>query len=260
MSACEKPSGGLFAVLLILMGALLFLDNLGILPIRNIADFWPAWMIVWGVFIIDRGKCTQAWIWGSALTVCGVLLILGNLHILHVNANIIWPVALIALGTALLIAPAELRDWSEKWRLNADQRRQERRERREHFKSAIGSAVRRYYGSSLHESVVFSSVNRRLDTAQFEGGRLSTVFGSIQIDLVDAAIVNPPNIARIKADAVFGGIEIIVPRTWKVDLRNAAVFGGCDNRTLPPRPELGVEPPTLVVTGGAVFGGITVRN
>ena len=59
---------------------------------------------------------------------------------------------------------------------------------------------------------------------------------------------------------IFGGIEITVPRTWKVVMKNAAVFGGCDDKTVPPRPEPGFEPVTLVITGAAVFGGVEIRN
>jgi hypothetical protein len=250
-------------MLLILMGALLFLDNVGLLPIRDINAFWPVWMIIWGVFIIDRGRHMLAWIWAFALIVCGVLLILGNLRILPVNASIIWPVMLIALGVALLVAPGQLRQLPERWRADSEARRAEfarkREERRERFRERWGY-VKSYHGSTLHEDVVFSAVNRRLETQQFEGGRLAAVFGSVQVDLVNAGITPPGGVARLKADAVFGGIEVIVPRTWKVDMKSAAVFGGCDDRTVPPRPELGVQTPTLVVTGAAVFGGITIRN
>ena len=43
-------------------------------------------------------------------------------------------------------------------------------------------------------------------------------------------------------------------------MKSTAVFGGCDDKTVPPRPEPGFEPVTLVINGGAVFGGITIRN
>jgi hypothetical protein len=99
-----------------------------------------------------------------------------------------------------------------------------------------------------------------METQQFEGGTLEVVFGSIEIDLSGASISSPERRAQLELSAVFGGIEITVPQSWKVVLQATAVFGGCDNRTLPPRPEPGLEPISLIVTGGAVFGGITIRN
>ena len=35
--------------MLIVAGVLLFLDNLGLLPIPDIRAYWPVWMIIWGV-------------------------------------------------------------------------------------------------------------------------------------------------------------------------------------------------------------------
>ena len=66
--------------------------------------------------------------------------------------------------------------------------------------------------------------------------------------------------AELEVSAVFGGAEITVPRTWRVVMKAAAVFGGCDDRTVPPRPEPGLEPVVLVIKGAAVFGGIEIRN
>ncbi len=89
---------------------------------------------------------------------------------------------------------------------------------------------------------------------------MAAVFGSIELDLSDTSISSPDRRVRLDASAVFGGIEITVPRTWKVVMKNAAVFGGCEDKTVPPRPEPGFEPPTLVITGAAVFGGVEIRN
>jgi len=89
---------------------------------------------------------------------------------------------------------------------------------------------------------------------------VDAVFGSIELDLSGASISSPDRLAALEVNAVFGGVEITVPRTWKVVMKNAAVFGGCEDKTFPPRPEPGFEPATLVLTGSAVFGGIEIRN
>ena len=89
---------------------------------------------------------------------------------------------------------------------------------------------------------------------------MEAVFGSIELDLSGASISSRDRRDDLEANAVFGGIEITVPRTWKIVMKNTAVFGGCEDKTVPPRPEPGFEPVTLVITGGAVFGGIEIRN
>jgi predicted membrane protein len=253
MSLSNLPRGRLVAFLLILVGALLFLDNLGFLPIGDIRAYWPLWLVIWGAVIMDNAKNAVSYVWASALIFTGILLILGNLGILHVNGGIFWPMMIIAFGVTLLIQPSNLADWPLRIRAAAEARGKARG-----FTSCrTGDS---FHGSRVNESIVFSAVHRRVETQQFDGGKLDAVFGSIEIDLRDSAISSPDRIALLAANAVFGGIEITVPRNWKVVMKSAAVFGGCNDRTVPPRPEPGFQPVTIVITGAAVFGGIEVRN
>lgn len=248
MTLTSLPRGSVFALMLIIAGALLFLDNLGILPIQNIQAYWPIFIVFWGASVLERWKNSVAMIWGFALVAWGVLLILGNLHVLHVTGGVFWPVVIIAFGVTLLVRPMNPGEWERQFRVRFPPR------------PPGFSGGANYFGNRLRESTVFGSLNKRVQTQQFEGGKLEAVFGSIQLDLTEAAISAPDHRARLELNAVFGGIELTVPRTWRVEMKNAAVLGGCEDRTIPPRPEPGVEPPTLVVTGAAVFGGIEIRN
>ncbi len=247
MNFADLPRGSLFALMLIVAGALLFLDNLGILPIQDIRAYWPIWIVIWGVHMLDRRRGQFVSIWALALIAWGTLLILGNLHILHVSGSVFWPVMLIALGVSMLVSPAHLKDWPDYVRI-----------RMKHLRST--NQRESFFGNKMHESLVFGSLNRRVESQQFEGGKVEAVFGSIELDLSGASISSPDRLAALEVNAVFGGIEITVPRTWKVVMKNAAVFGGCEDKTFPPRPEPGFAPATLVVTGAAVFGGIEIRN
>jgi predicted membrane protein len=251
MNLTNVPRGSIFALMLIVAGALLFLDNIGILPIQDIGAYWPVFIVIWGASMLDHWRSPVAVIWSLALIAWGILLILGNLHILHVTGSVFWPVMLIAFGASMLLRPMNPQEWQErigKFRLQFAK----------HPRRFAGGA--NYFGNKLRESTVFGSLNKRVQTQQFEGGKLEAVFGSIELDLTEAAISSPDRRAYLELNAVFGGIELTVPRTWRVEMKNAAVLGGCEDRTIPPRPEPGVEPATLVVTGAAVFGGIEIRN
>jgi predicted membrane protein len=153
---------------------------------------------------------------------------------------------LIAFGVTMLMRPMRFRGWQEHFERFQAQRPRGPRES--------------FFGNRLHEQVIFHTVNRRVETQQFEGGKLEAVFGYIELDLSGASISCPDRRAQLKVSAVFGGIEVTVPRTWKVVMKSTAVFGGCDDQTVPPRPEPGLEPVTLVITGEAVFGGVSIRN
>jgi predicted membrane protein len=240
--------GSLFAIMLIGAGALLFLDNLGVLPIADIRAYWPLWLVFWGVWMLSVRRNAHSAIWSVAMIAGGVLLILGNLHILHVTAGILWPLLLIALGAMMLVRPVSPADWPERFR------------RRARFRAPVPENIQSFHGDRLDESAVFSALNRHVDAQNFEGGKLDCVFASIELDLTNAGVSSPSHTAILEANAVFGGIEITVPRTWKVVVKSTAVFGGCEDKTVPPRPEPGVPITTLVLTGGAVFGGISVQN
>ncbi len=240
------PRGSLVAVILIVAGALLFLDNLGLLPIHNIGDYWPLALVAWGLTIFERKRTAHSLIWATAVVVFGCLLLLGNLHVIHVTGSIFWPLVLIAFGATMLVGrtalPVSLPWWNQ-------------------GQGDPGSRTREsFFGDRLMESVVFSGAERRVESQNFQGGKVEAVFGGIELDLSGAAITSPDRRAMLEVNAVFGGIEITVPRTWRVEKKGSAVFGGFEDRTFPPRPEPGVEPPTLMIRGAAVFGGIEVKN
>ena len=84
------------------------------------------------------------------------------------------------------------------------------------------------------------------------------MFGGIDIDMRDTVMGAPQ--ANLDIQAMFGGVELRVPDTWNIDLRGMALFGGYDDKTVPPRVEEGKPSPRLIITGNAMFGGVSIRN
>jgi hypothetical protein len=62
----------------------------------------------------------------------------------------------------------------------------------------------------------------------------------------------------IEMNGVFGGVELMVPDTWDVTVRGEAIFGGFEDKTIRRRDPQAGKRPHLVITGSAVFGGVTV--
>jgi hypothetical protein len=84
----------------------------------------------------------------------------------------------------------------------------------------------------------------------FRGGSALAWFGGIELDLRDVELAEG---ARFSAHAIFGGIEVTTPPTWRVESNAKALMGGIDAH--------GAEDPdapVLVLEGMAVFGGIDV--
>ena len=96
-----------------------------------------------------------------------------------------------------------------------------------------------------------------LETKDFRSADLLAVFGGIDLDLRPAFITQE---AVIDANAIFGGIEIRVPQNWVVDLRGTGIFGGYEDKTIHPVSDPNVPAPRLVVTGSAIFGGVSISN
>jgi len=230
----------IIGVLLITAGCLLFLDNLSILPYETADSFWPLVLCVLGGIAFYRTCSTAVKVWAATGFVAGILLVLGNFHIIHATVEMLWPMALIAAGITMMIYRLRWREFKDRFSVGSNM-------------SGGGSE------NMAQEYAVFSHVRRRMESTAFEGGEFTAVFGAIEYDLRWASMGAEKRVV-IEANTAFGSIELRVPEAWKVQLEGTAVFGQYEDKTIPPRPEPGVPTPTLVVRGGTAFGAVTLRN
>jgi hypothetical protein len=231
-----------FAVGLIAVGTLLFLGNLGILPVRAIWSFWPVVLIVLGVGRIVSCKVLFGKVFGIALIVFGTLFLLINLNVLHLRTNDrSWPLSmlLITFGMGMLLrrldaGGANSGGWRAGRRLAGD------------------------YQNSLQDWAVLGSIKRKMDTAAFEGGEAFCVLGSVEIDLRRAIISPAIRTVTVEATAIFGEVKLRVAEGWKVNVTGVGVLGAFEDKTIPPiTPD---DAPVLIVTGFAVFGAVTIED
>jgi hypothetical protein len=242
--------------ILLIIGLAFLLTNLGVFPVEEVRRYWPVILIAWGAGLAlgFGGRFGQGFpgsprlLWGAMWMVTGGLLLAQNFGYLHGDVwQVIWPVMLIFLGISFLFRrhwhgiPPGIPGVSGGPMGTGPS-------------SAPGSGA-----NSLDETTVFGGINRRIDSQDFEGGHLSSVFGGIEIDLRKANTKKDEII--ITADAVFGGIELMVPEQWRVTVQGAGVFGGYEDQTHPsPSGTADEKRPHLIVTGSAVFGGVSVKN
>ena len=228
---CECPVGpGLIAgVIFVALGAILLLDRFGILYAHDILRYWPVILIAIGVGNLLKRDCVGSRVGGAILTVVGGVLLLDRLDLWHVRFRDLWPLVLIAIGMLLL------------WRAIEGRREP----------PAVSP-------SGLNEWAMFGGVERRISSQEFEGGKVSAVFGGVELDLRQAAMKG--NQAVIEAHALFGGVELRIPADWTVTLRGVGLFGAYADHTQHPAPAPGAELKELVVRGSAVLGGVEVRN
>ena len=103
-------------------------------------------------------------------------------------------------------------------------------------------------------STIFDGTELHSTAIAFRGGSSICWYGGQLIDLRGAALA--PEGAHLDARCVFGGLQVIVPETWRVDIRSRAIFGGTDDRSSGPEG----DGPLLMISAHAVFGGVAVTT
>jgi len=223
-------AAGSSGIILIVVGVVVLLDHLGYIQARHLWVFWPLILVFSGVVRVwQQGKVG----FGILLISFGVLLQLNTLGIIHLNWDLLWPLGLIGFGL--------LKVWE---RFGKD-------------KPSSASPLGRDY---VNELAFFGGVERRLNIKDFRGGNISAIFGGIELDFRSAEMAE--NEAVLELEAIFGGVELVVPTNWTVVFQGESIFGGYSDETLAPAAGnlQGAPNKTLIVRGRSIFGGVSVKN
>jgi hypothetical protein len=256
-------------VVLLVLGIVLLLDRLGIAPLAEILRFWPVLLVAAGTVILVEVTALVGRTIGGVLVATGLLLQASNLGYVRMRGEVFWPLVLIGVGVILLGRAIEERNrppappepwptgpppdlvdrfWSKAEKFRAGAEKFARNVESTHKEFGEGEPA------NGEHAAVFSHVERHVTDQNLEKLKVVSVFGGFELDLRGAGIRGDQ--AWVEADAVFGGVEIVVPDDWQVIPRGSGVFGGFSDETQPP------EIPTkkLIVSGAGVFGGVVITN
>jgi hypothetical protein len=218
------------------LGVLFLLQNLGVFYVHNIWQFWPVIMIAVGISHFFRAYDFQKKIRGAIIIGIGMIFLATSMG--YLPWTMLWPFVLICAGVGMLARGFGGRFWDRPGSSIDDA-------------SAISDNV-------FREDVVFGGINRKIRAQDFQGGSASAVFGGVEIDLRGSSTTRDE--IYIEANAVFGGVELKVPDTWEVVVRGTGMLGGYEDKTYPAPPIGDTKRPRLIIRGSAIFGGVTVRN
>lgn len=231
MADIKDFQGRIFAGLLIIfLGIIFLLGSMGRLDVGDFfSDYWPLLLIFVGIWHIIGNQFRQN-AFGFILIFVGLFFLLVNLDILSKNIwKFFFPILIIVIGLWVLFKPRFI---------------------------GIKDKVPSIKEDDLGIFLLFSGVNRRVDSDQFRGGKATVLFGGIELDLTAVKLAG--NEATVEVNAIFGGLEMRVPEEWKVVVDSNAILGGIDDKHRH-RPSEGPVS-TLYVKGTAIFGGIDIKN
>ncbi len=209
----------IIGIILVLIGVIFLLDNLGYdINLPGYLFRWPMILILVGVINLLTANYRAAFI----------LIGLGGLFYLDVfdvvSIGQLWPVILIIVGLGLLFRRSRM---------------------------VIPSESSEDY---IDEVAVFSGTEKLLKSENFQGGKITCLFGGTKIDLRGSTIQES---ASIELFCMFGGAELQVPPEWKVSTNATAILGGFsdERKSIPENPQ-----GTLVIKGFVMFGGGSLKT
>ena len=97
---------------------------------------------------------------------------------------------------------------------------------------------------------------RTSTAASLRRGVVRVFCGGVDLDLREATL--GPAGATLELSAVWGGVNVTVPRSWRVLVENRSTLGGVDAHVTPGE-ELPDDAPLLRVLVSARLGGVAIR-
>jgi predicted membrane protein len=113
--------------------------------------------------------------------------------------------------------------------------------------------------SLIDEMAVFGGGDRVVTSQAFKGGKVTTVFGGLNFDMLKAKMAEGEN--HIDVFCLFGGMKLIVPEGWNVKIQVMSLFGGFSDKHRYKSSALNADGESkLVITGTVIFGGGEIKS
>jgi cell wall-active antibiotic response 4TMS protein YvqF len=211
-------------LVLLSLGVLGILDAIGVLESsESIGRWWPVAVIGAGVMIAIASK--RLTLPSTFLIAIGFVLLADQMD--WTDQDILGPALLVVIGGALLVGATTMR-------------------RARSGRLTPGEGPMALFGGS--------EVKER--SQHFSHSEATALFGGAVLDLREAHIDKD---ASVDATAIFGGVDVLVPKGWRVKVHGLPIFGGYEDKT-EGNGSLPVDAPTLDVRATAIFGGVDVAH
>jgi len=222
--------------MIIIAGILLLLDKTGFLPfeIQHIIISWPMFLIAIGVISFFSSESRTP---GSILIAIGGIFLISRIFEMSFNVmHLTWPLILIAIGVVILIRRSPGNSWTMPTARTTSQGLDD---------------------GFIHEENIFSGGKQRVINQVFRGGHINCIFGGAEVDLTQATLGEGVN--ELEVNTIFGGVTLIVPADWKVQMKMTSIMGGFSDK----RSYIKENPDPsrmLIIKGSTIFGGGEIKS
>ena len=226
----DKFKNILWGIVILVIGIIWGLNALGI---TNITIFFEGW---WTFLIIIPSLISlitkESKIWSGIFLVIGIVLFLCTRGIISFTliSKLIIPFILIVIGLSLI------------FKNTIDKRLKERIE-----------AIKKDNEKIEEYCVTFGTENISYQNQEFKGAKVDSIFGSILFDLKNATITKDQ---IINVNAIFGGVDIIVPKNVNIKVKSTPIFGGTSNKV---KTVFNENLPTIYINSVTMFGGVDIK-
>ncbi len=248
----RKQESRIFAgLILVVIGASLLLRNIGF-PLPYWLFSWPVLLIIIGIYSgAKHGFRNNAWF---IMVGIGAFFLVDKFIPGLTLQPYFWPIVIIVVGIIFIIRPHKSYKFDYRNNKLTDE---PGTSESTGFNQSIFSKVDTDSSDFLKVTSVFSGVNKNVVSKNFQGGKISCVFGGADIDLTKAEIFGR---TELYLEVVFGGVKLVTPPHWTVLNEVDGVFHGIDDKrkftsSIDTSPEK-----VLVLRGSVVFGGVEIRS
>lgn len=221
-------------LMIIAVGVIFTLDNLGIIYAEDYLRYWPIALVLIGATKVWQARHDgHGWFGGLLFLGVGSYMLVYQIAYIRLDAREIFPLFLVFIGGYMV------------WR---------------GFFAGTRGGLRADGMSRFSALAVMGGCVRRSNSPAFEGADLTALMGGCDIDLREASIA-PNTEAIIDVFAFWGGIDLKVPEDWVVINRVVPLMGGVDDKTRTPIAGSASAPAKrLIVRGIVIMGGVNIRN
>ena len=270
-----------FGLLIVFVGIVFTLDELGVAGATNYLRYWPTALIIIGILKLLQARDGGGAFVGLLLTLVGSWLQAEELNLIRISLRDVWPIGLVLFGGYLVWQGLQTRHasaapsapsfpppleplppidggfssggWEPAQNSTSSASSAPKPPPANTFTDS-GPRRSGHDNSSMSVVAIMAGVTRGNNSSRFRRADLLAFMGGCEIDLRKAAINGE---AVIDIFCLWCGIEIRVPEDWTVVSHLVPIMGGVEDKTRPPQAATSHR---LTLRGMALMGGVEIKN